>query len=945
MYGYLTRPIRFLTMIAAFAAFAGPVAADPLPRGWFVAATEHVEIVYSASTADEAAELASFAEEAYARVTGYFDSTPPGKIRVVLSDRSDFPDGYLSGFPRHVFISVNGVSGAENGLPDGNWLELVFTHELTHCVDLYHEDALATKLGTVFGPVISGFTAAGTPPWASEGITTNLETAFGSGGRGRSRFFELFYRAAILEQEYWRLDEASDSGPLATPDGRWYVSGYVFVAYLRNRFGSDVYARIERERHRSFLSFDAAVEKVTGFRADALYDDLRLELARRYADRLALPDGIRVTPRRTAAHYYPPAWIGDGSMILYRRVPDGLAAVVRYDEATGSETVLFEAAVPSFALSASADGTTLAYVAAEYDGSLGKDATIRGDLWRWRAPASSTQRAGAPERLTRSGGFAGVALSPDASRIVAVRVEGPGSRIVEVLPDGSYAPLFPPDGSGERVTVAEPSFSPDGKTVAFAIGGPRGMELGLLDLGTREVTRYAIPAAPVSSLFGVDPGDPSVDRAAVILPRFDADGSVLFGCDVDGSLAVYRYVPGSDEAILAVEDPVGAYCAVPSPEGLVYGSMSYRGWILKRPGTVAPERRVAVKETDGPAATRPAFAPPNGDRFLNAPVPALVTPYPNAIGTADRLEWGAGAAAVFASLPLASPEPDTMAFLAAGWFFAPAQPSFAASLVTRAGPFRLMAVAMRQPGYDADGFFALSEAAGGFIVLPLVETSRYPATRALSVGVGGSFARTTTDADSFPFMETPEDASVSTLGTVSALISFAYLKAGVPLSPLRSEQFTASLTFAAAPDADGIDGVSIVAGLVAAKTAGPFGFAADADWVWRTGGPRVVTPGLLGFGDSELGSPETFDAQGVAGVSFLAPLGGSALELRAETFAAHDGAWRIAPDLYLDAGLRVGLPESFLRFGVAFRVDPTLKRELGESDVAYYVSFRMPFGF
>ncbi|MCX7024004.1 MAG: hypothetical protein NT080_05220 [Spirochaetes bacterium] len=942
----LPRPrTAFLTCIFILGALAvGRLGADEAFRGFRVAETGHFEIVFEPRDETWAAELASFAEDVYGEVTGYFGSSPD-KIRVLLVNRVDAPNGYFTPFPPHIAIYLCGPSGALSGPADGDWIRLVFTHELTHYVHVMHRDGLAVKMSAVFGPTFGAFNAAPLPGWAIEGITTNLETAFSSGGRGRSRFFEMYYKAALVEQEYWRLGEASASGPEIVPDGRMYAAGYVFIAYLRSRFGSDVFARVEKLRHSDFLTFDEAVKRTTGEPIETLYDELRMELSRRYRDDLAVPDGTRISPRTTAAHYYPPAWAGDGKFVLFRRRPDALNAVVVYDPGTGDERVLFEASIWPFGLSATADGSVLVFASYEADGALPAPMTVRCDIWRW------SRSTGRTERLTRSGGFTQAAVSPDGSRIVAVRSEGPCSSLVEIGQGGETVTLFPLPGragsapGAARLTVSEPAFSPDGKNIAFVVGTRAGMELALMDCGDGSVARYAVPAPPVASLFGVDTGDPAVAAASVFLPRFDADGSILFGCDRTGSVAVYRWKPGDAGAAAEIADPVGAYCAVSTPGGLVYGSLSYRGFVLKRPSAVKPSGSVEVVPVVPADIARPEPTAIASRPFLNAPGPSLFLPYPTWVASPDGMEWGGGVFGVFSSLPLGNGMPDTLVAASVAWYPGIRQADAFASLMTTIGPLDLSAGAMRGLAYSADGAFAVREAAIAFFGLPVVNRARYPHSRLLEAGLGGALIRTTEAPADFVLSGPDSGGESSTLGFFFASVLFDWQKAGIPFLEAPAGLVTAAFTVAAAPTAGGFHGVSSLLKTRGREALGVIRFQADVLAAWRAGGPEIFSPGVLGFGEAALGTSSPPVVSAVGGVSLLLPFGGSSLEYRVETMVGYDGQWRIAPDFYVDAGMLMEMGIADLRMGAAIRMDPAMARDLTPDDMVWYFTYETPLGF
>ena len=98
-------------------------------------------------------------------------------------------------------------------------------------------------LSRVFGADARWGTAVFLPGWMLEGPTTNLETIFTVGGRGRNPFFEMQYEAPVIEGDLFSLAQASYASAFP-PSGRIYVAGYVLVDHLLKTFGEDVFTRI-----------------------------------------------------------------------------------------------------------------------------------------------------------------------------------------------------------------------------------------------------------------------------------------------------------------------------------------------------------------------------------------------------------------------------------------------------------------------------------------------------------------------------------------------------------------------------------------------------------------------------------------------------------------------------------------------------------------------------
>ena len=137
-------------------------------------------------------------------------------------------------------------------------------------------------LSRVFGSDVRWGSAVFLPGWMIEGPTTNLETTFTSGGRGRNPFFELQYKAPIIEGGLFSLAQASYASAFP-PSGRIYVAGYVLVDHLLRTYGEDSFTRI-MDDYLAFPFFGpwTAIERVTGKKARDIYDDMKADLEERY---------------------------------------------------------------------------------------------------------------------------------------------------------------------------------------------------------------------------------------------------------------------------------------------------------------------------------------------------------------------------------------------------------------------------------------------------------------------------------------------------------------------------------------------------------------------------------------------------------------------------------------------------------------------------------------
>lgn len=626
-------------------------------EGFREVSTEHFTFVYEDRDAEAVARLVAMADQVYRDVTALLEFEPEHS-RVLVVGRTDFANGYYSPLPpRHMALFVSAPETDSLGSRHEDWLRLVFVHEFTHYVHLNYDAGILHGLSRVFGAPLMAGNVFFMPYWNVEGITTNSETLLTTGGRGRSAFFEMSYRALVIENELFTLKQAGYDSHLHPP-GRYYVGGYLLVDHILRNYGIETYLDI----HRDFLRFPffgiyGAVRRNTGASVRDLYRDLRRELDERYRHLFDQPRGRRITPDQDGDYHLPKR--GGQELFLYRRSPARRGALVAFDPRTGEERILAELPLSDAgAFSPAPDGGRIIFSALESRGghpaaSQLVAAESTSHLFHLDTESGRSSRIPGTEHLLQP------ALSPDERSIVAVERRGSDSRLVRLSFDpaapaeaAEREPLFEAPGA----FVGYPVYSPDGSQLAFTLRRDGEQEIVLLETVTE--TQRVIPG---------------FEESAEHFPRFTGEGAVLFSSDRTGSLALYGYDPGRGESRLILRDPVGAYGGLIHGDELIYGSSSSRGRTLlatdrgelnmepvpaqaTMPGGPKPQptpsRAPSAPEASTAGAANAAdFVAGNSRPYRDWPAPALWFPYaPVTSGAEGGLGVGGGASVQGTSL-------------------------------------------------------------------------------------------------------------------------------------------------------------------------------------------------------------------------------------------------------------------------------------------------------
>ena len=597
---------------------------------WLHRDTEHFTFIYREAHQYAVDELVVYAEDVYDEVTGLFESTPE-RVPVVLFGETDLANGYYSPAPpQHIGLYLPQPTLPFLGARTGSWLRSLLVHELTHFVQANYERGLFYAIGTVFGRSLTGLSLGLVPPWHTEGLAVNTETIFSSGGRGRDPFFEMTYKAPIVEDRLFSLKQAGYDSHLA-PSGRYYTAGYFIWDYLLEEYGREYVVELSEAVARfPLFGIWGPIRRTSGRRMRELYDAIEADLIRRYAQEARQSRDPRVTPA-TRSNYYLPTQTARG-LYLYRTRPDRVPGIVLFDPDTGGEEQVLEMRLTDEASwSVTADGTTIAFATVDVDDTFPDERAIDSNLYLFDTGTREVSS------VTTGGGYHQPAIAPDGSFLVAVERHGGYHRLVRIdlenaPPDGHPSVLVETD----RTRFYTPTVSPDGTDVVVAANQEGRQQLMIVDARSGSFRLLPQPSGGVP-----------------YFPGFADASTLLYGSDATGSLVLYRHSLRDDEIVRVADDPVGAFAGEIVDDRLLVSVYTADGYAVRsKPSEPADTAPIAAR---APSELDPIPSPPRaeGEPWTPWPRPVFWLPTLALAGPAfDLAGLGAGPL-VYGADPLA----------------------------------------------------------------------------------------------------------------------------------------------------------------------------------------------------------------------------------------------------------------------------------------------------
>ena len=324
--------------------------------------TEHFDIIFPAESEVSARLLATYADDVYRHLSSLLGMGLPGRIPVTFAPHTDLFNGFYSPIPSPRIVLFDTPMNPEwTSFPDG--LKGLFIHELAHAISMNTRGGIWRGLHRVFGNWSSP-ALWNAPLLMVEGVAIYMESLSGF-GRANDPLARQQLRQAIHEGRFLTPFQASGIYDLPQQRGAFYEYGGLFSWWLVQNYGVEKHARLWQAMGRDFR-FSFFVYRSGFYRIFRdVYGFDFMDAWNVFRDSLAL-SGIEENPNEVLPRSYRffserkrsiSALAANGSNVY---ILDGAEGRIRvYDTLTGNVRSFTTAALISYDLDVSADGTTL----------------------------------------------------------------------------------------------------------------------------------------------------------------------------------------------------------------------------------------------------------------------------------------------------------------------------------------------------------------------------------------------------------------------------------------------------------------------------------------------------------------------------------------------------------------------------------------------------------
>jgi hypothetical protein len=234
---------NFLLIFFLFPAILSAQYQNPSSLKWSQVKTTHFRVVFPDTIQSRGIETANLLEKAYNPASKSLN-TAVKRIPVFLFNQTVISNGYTTLAPRHMgFYTTPPQDASIVGGTD--WLQILTIHEFRHAVQFQKLDQnLNSFVGSLFGDFGKLACMYVTIPfWVLEGDAVCTETIYSSEGRGRLPSFTRDIRALELEDTRYSYYKAY-LGSYKDYFPNHYFLGYLLTSHIRKNYGDSTWSKI-----------------------------------------------------------------------------------------------------------------------------------------------------------------------------------------------------------------------------------------------------------------------------------------------------------------------------------------------------------------------------------------------------------------------------------------------------------------------------------------------------------------------------------------------------------------------------------------------------------------------------------------------------------------------------------------------------------------------------
>ncbi|HNR41965.1 MAG TPA: hypothetical protein PKL65_07005 [Bacteroidales bacterium] len=449
---------------------------EPSSIKWMQIKTDKFRVIYPESYGSQGIEFTRALEDAY---SGLMLLYPEMKFRipVIIHNHTTTSNGYVAWAPYRMEIYP---TPEQNSIPLDPKTQLAI-HELTHVFQMKSLDKGFTRvMSYITGQQFNGAVAALLPLWFLEGDAVFSETLLTGSGRGRTPSFQKPLKALMLEKgKIYKYDKIVN-GSFRDFVPNHYYSGYQMMAWSYAKYDSALWKKaLNLTANLPFtlnpvnlsLRANASLTKKRLFRET--FDTLQvLWTAEDSALGSVEYDIVNPPKGKKYINYYSPVRAGKDSIIAVRTSLDHPPSFVLIRPAEGRERRIH---TPGYSYP-----WNISY-------ARGKIVWVESDSdprWRnrtWSVIKILDLKSGTTRKLSGKTRYMAAAISPDASRIAAVRssiTQESGLVIIDAA-DGSILGEIPaPPG----VWLQKPQWDEKGNIITFVSLSEEGEGIMSFDL-------------------------------------------------------------------------------------------------------------------------------------------------------------------------------------------------------------------------------------------------------------------------------------------------------------------------------------------------------------------------------------------------------------------------------------------------------------------------------